>query len=192
MLDQLHTIIIKKLLFAGIILLTILMVGCASSKQSQEEEKLKYEQPKYEQPKDKTHTLSEYESTFNPVDFDQEIESAKKAKHQEQKQQNPLIIPKDSLIVQEEVVEGFRIQIFSSSNLDEISLMKNLALEKFVGDSIYVVYDAPVYKVRIGDFVNRYEANQRLPEFVEKGYRDAWVVPDRIVQRKLVHIAIPK
>ena len=96
------------------------------------------------------------------------------------------------MIVQEEVVQGFRIQIFSSSNVDEATLMKNLALEKFVGDSIYVVYDAPVYKVRVGDFLNRYEANQRLPEFVEKGYREAWIVPDRIVQRKLVRVSISK
>jgi hypothetical protein len=49
-----------------------------------------------------------------------------------------------------------------------------------------------VYKVRVGDFANRYEANQRLPEFVEKGYRDAWIVPDRIVQRKLVRVSISK
>jgi hypothetical protein len=110
----------------------------------------------------------------------------------EQKQQNPLEIPKDSMIVQEEVVQGYRIQIFSSSNVDETTLMKNLAVEKFVGDSIYVVYDAPVYKVRIGDFINRYEANQRLPEFVEKGYRDAWIVPDRIVQRTFVRVSISK
>jgi hypothetical protein len=44
----------------------------------------------------------------------------------------------------------------------------------------------------VGDFVNRYEANQRLPEFVEKGYRDAWIVPDRTVQRKLVRVSISK
>jgi len=179
--------ITKIQLYIGIILLTALTVGCTSSKQFQEEEK-----PKYEQPKEKKLLLSEYEGTLDPVEFDREIELVQKARHEEQKQQNPLEIPKDSLIVQEEVVQGFRIQIFSSSNVDETMLMKNLALEKFVGDSIYVVYDAPVYKVRIGDFVNRYEANQRLPEFVEKGYRDAWIVPDRIVQRKLERVLISK
>jgi hypothetical protein len=161
------------------------MLGCTSSKPL-----LVKEKPKYEQQKEKKLLLSEYEATLNPVAFDQEIEIVQKARDDEQKHQNPLEIPMDSMVVQEEVVQGFRIQIFSSSNVDETTLMKNLALEKFVGDSVYVVYDAPVYKVRIGDFVNRYEANQRLPEFVEKGYRDAWIVPDRIVQRKLVRVSI--
>ncbi|MGD1044183.1 MAG: SPOR domain-containing protein [Bacteroidota bacterium] len=187
MLDQLYPIKIKKQLFVGIILLTALMVGCTSSKPFLVEEK-----PKHEQPKEKKLLLSEYEATLNPVEFDQEIEIVQKVRSEEQKQQNPLEIPKDSMIVEEEVVQGFRIQIFSSSNMDETTLMKNLALEKFVGDSIYVVYDAPVYKVRVGDFVNRYEANQRLPEFVEKGYRDAWIVPDRITQRKIVRVPISK
>ena len=173
--------------FLGFFVSVSLLVGCTTSKEVLIEEK-----PKSEQPKEKKLLLSEYEGTLNPVDFDQEIEGVQNAHHEEQKQQTALEIPKDSLVVQEEVVQGFRIQIFSSSNVDETTLMKNLALEKFVGDSIYVVYDAPVYKVRIGDFVNRYEANQRLPEFVGKGYRDAWIVPDRIVQRKLVRVPITK
>ena len=187
MLGQLYPIKLNNQLFAGIFLFLALVGGCSSSKQFLIEEK-----PKHEQPKEKKLLLSEYEGTLNPVEFDQEIEAVQKARREEQKQQTALEIPKDSIIIQEEVVQGFRIQIFSSSNVDETTLMKNLALEKFVGDSIYVVYDAPVYKVRIGDFVNRYEANQRLPEFVEKGYRDAWIVPDRIVQRKLVHVSISK
>jgi hypothetical protein len=187
MLDKLYSIRTKKQLFAGIFLLTVFLIGCTSSKPFLVEEK-----PKNEPPKEKKLLLSEYEATLNPVDFDREIEIVQKSQSADQKQQKPLEIPEDSMVVLEEVVQGFRIQIFSSSNVDETTLMKNLALEKFVGDSIYVVYDAPVYKVRVGDFVNRYEANQRLPEFVEKGYRDAWIVPDRIVQRKLVRVSISK
>jgi hypothetical protein len=177
----------KVQLFVGIILLMVITVGCTSSKPFQSEEK-----EKNEQPKEKKLLLSEYEETLDPVEFDREIEFVQKVRPEEQKQKSPLEIPKDSLIIREEIVQGFRIQIFSSSNVDETALMKNLALEKFVGDSIYIVYDAPVYKVRVGDFVNRYDANQRLQEFVEKGYRDAWIVPDRIIQRKLVRVSISK
>jgi hypothetical protein len=187
MLDQLYSLINSKRLFAGVFLLAVGAGGCTSSKPFQAEEKQKYEQPK-----EKKLQLSEYEATLNPIEFDREIEVVQKVGGEEQKQQIPLEIPKDSMVVQEEVVQGFRIQIFSSSNVDEATLTKNLALEKFVGDSIYVVYDAPVYKVRVGDFANRYEANQRLPEFVEKGYRDAWIVPDRIIQRKMMRVSISK
>jgi hypothetical protein len=186
MLDKLYPIKPKNQLLAGMVLLTAIFFGCTASKPF-----LVEEETKNEEPKEKKLLLSEYERTLHPVEFDREIEIIQKEQREERKQK-PLEIPKDSMIVQEEVVQGFRIQIFSSSNVDETILMKNLAVEKFVGDSIYVVYDAPVYKVRIGDFVNRYEANQRLPEFVEKGYRDAWIVPDRIVQRKMVRVSISK
>jgi hypothetical protein len=186
MLDKFFTIIPTRYIFVGTILLMFFLAGCSSQRSFIEEEKL-------EQGASITKklTLSSYEATLNPVDFDQEIEIVEKA-HNEERQQLPLEIPKDSMIVKAEEVQGFRVQIFSSSSVDEIALIKNLAMVKFPADSVYVVYDAPVYKLRVGDFLNRYEANQRLPEFVEKKYRDAWVVPDRIIQRKLVRIPIPK
>jgi hypothetical protein len=64
-----------------------------------------------------------------------------------------------------------------------------LAMGKIVQDSVYLLFDAPVYKVRVGDFVSRYEAGQKLPDIVELGYRDAWIVPDKIVQRKMRVVA---
>lgn len=136
-------------------------------------------------------TLLEYEATLNPVDFDQEIETVQKA-NAEEKRAIQLDIPKDSTIVQEEVVQGFRIQVYSSSSVDEAGVIKSALAEKFPTDSVYIIYDAPVYKVRVADFINRYDANQRLQEFLEKGYRDAWIVPDQVVQRKFVRVPLPK
>jgi len=187
MLGQLHPVTNRRQVCAGLLLVSMLAAGCTSSKTT-----LTPDQSNNDQTKEKKLLLSEYEGTLNPVEYDQEIEFAQKTNGTNQKQQNFLEIPKDSLMVREDVIQGFRIQIFSSSSVDETTLMKNLALEKFTGDSIYVVYDAPVYKVRVGDFLNRYEASQRLPEFIEKGYRDAWIVPDRIVQRKLVRFPLSK
>jgi hypothetical protein len=166
-------------------ILVLMTAGCSSSSPFARDGEQKQET-------DIKRSLAEYEATLNPADYDQEIEVVEKIQVEEKKQRSPLEIPKDSLIVEEEIVQGFRIQIFSSSGVDEVTLMKDIANRKFFNDSVYVVYDAPVYKVRVGDFVNRYEANQRLPEFVEKGYRDAWIVPDRIIQRKFVHVLLPK
>jgi hypothetical protein len=133
--------------------------------------------------------LREYEATLNPSDFDAEPAALQPANRSEALSQIPIDTSKDSVVVQEEIVQGFRIQLFSSSNIDEATAIKIEAAPRFVSDSIYVVFDAPVYKVRVGDFINRYEANQRLPEFVTQGYRDAWVVPDRVVQRKVMRVA---
>jgi hypothetical protein len=187
MLGQLYTIMKSPIYFSMLCVLMLMAAGCASSPPF-----LQNEEPKQEAPKEKKLPLAEYEATLNPADYDQEVEAVEKAHVEEKKQQAPLEIPKDSLVVLEEVVQGFRIQVFSSSGVDEAALMKDVVIEKFSSDSVYVVYDAPVYKIRVGDFLNRYEANQRLPEFIEKGYRDAWIVPDRIIQRKVEHIPFPK
>jgi len=187
MLDQLLTLIKTQILFFALCFLVLLTAGCTSSRTV-----IKDEEPKPEASKENKRSLTEYEATLNPADYDQEVEVVEKTRIEEKKRQAPLEIPKDSLAVEEEVVQGFRIQVFSSSGVDDATLMKDVVTKKFVDDSVYIVYDAPVYKVRVGDFVNRYEANQRLPEFVEKGYRDAWIVPDRIIQRKFVRVPLPK
>jgi hypothetical protein len=126
--------------------------------------------------------LSEYEATLNPADYDQEVEVIQKQQSDEHPTL-PIDVPLDTAAAAEQVLQGFRIQIFSSASIDEANAAKFAAIERFVADSVYVLFDAPVYKVRVGDFVNRYEASQRLTEFNEMGYRDAWVVPDRIVRR---------
>jgi SPOR domain len=176
-----------QVFFPLLCVLVLVSAGCSSSGPF-----IRDEEPKQEAPKEDKHSLAEYEATLNPADYDQEVEVVENAHVEEKKQRSPLEIPKDSLAVEEEVVQGFRIQVFSSSSVDETTLMKNVVTEKFIGDSVYIVYDAPVYKIRVGDFVNRYEASQRLPEFTEKGYRDAWIVPDRIVHRKFVRVSLPK
>jgi hypothetical protein len=193
MLDQLYSEMKVTRLSIPVILLLVFSAGCSSSREAFQESELTNDQIQNDaQPKEKKLPLSEYESTLNPADFDKDINVAEKIHTDEKAQQSALEIPRDSIVVKEEPTQGFRIQVFSSSNVDEVNLMKSVVLEKFTGDSIYVVYDPPVYKIRVGDFLTRYEANQRLPEFVDKGYRDAWIVPDRVIQRKLVRINIPK
>jgi len=110
MLDQHYPVKNRKQFVAGLFLCMVLMAGCTSSKPF-----LAEDEAKNEQTKEKILLLSEYEGTLNPVDFDHEIEFVQKAQGTERKQPNTLEIPRDSLIVQEEAVQGFRIQIFSST-----------------------------------------------------------------------------
>jgi hypothetical protein len=187
MFDQLHSVIKLQRFLIGFAVIIFIAAGCTSRRFVVDKEKSKGDEVKGD-----NLTLAQYEATLNPSDYDQEIEIVEKTHLQDNQQQSVLDIPKDTMVVQEEVVQGFRIQVFSSSGVDEANLVKSLVQEKFIKDTVYVEYDAPVYKVRVGDFVNRYEASQRLPEFVEKGYRDAWIVPDRIIQRKLVRVPLPK
>jgi hypothetical protein len=182
MLGKFYSLIITKQLIAPI-MAVLLITGCASRR---------FIDMTDDASNNQKQSLSYYESTLNPSDYDREVSGIEKMQKEEKQGLNPLDIPKDTLVMQEEIVQGFRVQVFSSSGVDEANLMKNIVQEKFINDSVYVVYDPPVYKVRAGDFLNRYEANQRLQDFVAGGYRDAWIVPDRIIQRKIVRISVPK
>ncbi len=87
-----------------------------------------------------------------------------------------------------EYLQGFRIQIFATANIDEANAMKTTASQIITGDSLYVVFDPPVYKVRMGDFMSRLEASRKLSTLLDRGFPDAWVVNDQIIRRKLVRV----
>lgn len=135
----------------------------------------------------KKRPLSYYEATLRPSDFDEEIDIVQKT-HAENHGTAPIEIPADSAVVEEVVAQGFRIQIFATSSIDEANSAKLTAEGRVGQDEVYVVYDPPVYKVRVGDYVERLEANQRLSKLINQGYPDAWVVADRVIQRKITRI----
>jgi hypothetical protein len=135
---------------------------------------------------EKMAPLNDYEKTFNPIPYSKDIAIVIE-KNATQNQQGIFTPPsQDTVEAQEEIVQGFRIQLFSSSDFEDASQFKISLQDRSVSDSVYIVFDPPVYKVRVGDYSTRYEANQRLLYYIDLGYRDAWVVPDRVSQRKRV------
>jgi hypothetical protein len=131
--------------------------------------------------------LGYYESTLRPSEFDEEVEAVQRA-HAQSGSVTPIDLPNDSSYVEIVETQGFRIQIFASGNIDEATAAQRVLRNK-VSDSVYVVYDPPVYKVRVGDYASRLEANQRLTRIVNAGYDDAWVVADKIYLRRVTRVA---
>ena len=137
--------------------------------------------------RDRKVAISDFEHAFNPSAYDDEIEEIQK-QHVIEQEKSAAAHHEDSVIVESEYTQGYRIQIYATRNIDEANAMRQTALQHITQDSLYVVFDPPVYKVRVGDFRSRVEANQKLGEVVGLGFTDAWVVADRIVQRKLVRV----
>ena len=160
--------------------IAILLAGCGSSEQLQKESSSPAEE------KEQRVLLSRFERSFNPSDFDDEIAEIQKQHVLEQ--QKAAEQKHDSVVVESEFSQGYRIQIFASGNIDEANAMRMTAAQHITDDSLYVVFDPPVYKVRVGDFRTRAEASQRLGVIIGEGFSDAWVVGDRIVLRKLVRV----
>ena len=133
--------------------------------------------------------LSTFEKSFKPSEYDTDIELL----HKKENQARTIVdVPVETFTVAEpETVQGFRIQVLSSNNYDEAITLRNTLNVELPAQWVYMVYDAPTYKVRVGDYTNRADANLAVDGFIEKGYKGAWVVPDRVVKNPQPKPAAP-
>jgi hypothetical protein len=79
-------------------------------------------------------------------------------------------------------IPGYRIQIFFDSGLnssDRANQARDEFLLKFPEIQAYVNWKAPNYRVRIGDFKTRLEAEKTL-QLIIPDYPNAWVIKDEI------------
>lgn len=79
-----------------------------------------------------------------------------------------------------EEVLGYRVQIFTSDSEFDARAVEDQALLRF-DESVYLIFDSPNYKVRVGDCSSRAEANELRKKAVKLGYNDAWVVQSKVV-----------
>ncbi|MBN2379826.1 SPOR domain-containing protein [candidate division WOR-3 bacterium] len=77
------------------------------------------------------------------------------------------------------MVSGYRVQIFASSTNEGANKVASEARFKFT-ESVYVEYDAPYYKVRVGDYKNRSDAEILREKARNVGYSDAWIVQTEV------------
>ena len=76
-------------------------------------------------------------------------------------------------------IEGFRVQIFATQDRNKADqLQEELAL-KF-DEKIYIIFEAPNYKLRIGDFLDRDDAEILRMRLVSSDYPSSWIVRTRI------------
>jgi len=79
-------------------------------------------------------------------------------------------------------IPGYRIQIFSDSGInssDRARKAKDEFLSFFPEIPAYVSWKAPNYRVRVGDFRSRLEAEKMLQSILI-AYPNAWVIKDEI------------
>ena len=77
--------------------------------------------------------------------------------------------------------EGFRLQIYEASAADQANKILN-KYEKALSDSLYIIFEAPLYKIRYGNFITKLEAEAAKNALKKKGYKNIWIVKSRIEQ----------
>ena len=146
--------------------LVISLAGCGSS----------HEAGKEEEGRSGAEDLKRFESDFRPSDYDPDPEKNSDAVT------NPSGVPEapEPEAVSSEQIQGYRVQIFASTSIDEATSRKLLAESLFPLEWFYLQYDPPTYKVRAGNFVTRFEAERFAAVITEKGFPGSWAVPERV------------
>ena len=81
------------------------------------------------------------------------------------------------------IKEVFRIQIFESS-VASIARSEAKRFQNILGDTVYVDFETPLYKLRIGSFKNRKSAERAIETISRLGAKDAWIIRTKAKSRK--------
>ena len=77
---------------------------------------------------------------------------------------------------------GFRVQIFSSSTRGSAENAQMQARVQLARDDVFIEFEPPYFKVRVGNFQTRNDAKILLEEVTKKGYETAFIVQTKSSQ----------
>ena len=91
-----------------------------------------------------------------------------------------VVLTKDSIQL---ISEGYRVQILATRYFEYADSLA-ISISNKITDSVYVEFETPNYKVRVGDFINRDSAELLQQELLKMGYKSAWILRSRITAQK--------
>ncbi len=77
------------------------------------------------------------------------------------------------------VHEGYRIQVLALTSM-EAARAKKSVIESELQWDVYIDYDKPYYKMYVGNYTNRKDAEKALNKIKQFGYPDAWIVKSKV------------
>lgn len=76
--------------------------------------------------------------------------------------------------------DGYRVQVLSTDDIDEANNIRAEVYEKTTGKEVYVIFDPPFYKVKVGDFTSKSEADNLRFKLNQLGYTESKVVQETV------------
>jgi hypothetical protein len=90
-----------------------------------------------------------------------------------------LMLQKKEMFLADSVLPGFRIQVFSNSERKLVFQEEEKLRLNYPDIPVYMKYDSPNFKLRVGDFTGKLDAqhwfNKLMPE-----YPNLFLVPDKV------------
>ena len=129
--------------------------------------------------------LRRYEAEFHPSEHDPDpaVKGADRTSRPPNARESQAGTP--TTAAEQDLIQGFRVQIFATTNIDAAKSKKAEAESFFPSEWFYLQYDPPTYKIRGGNFLQRYEAERFVKQAIEKGYADSWTVPEKVFKNPL-------
>ena len=75
--------------------------------------------------------------------------------------------------------DGYRLQIHDALTVANA----NKTLKKYkkkLPDSLYIIFEAPFYKIRYGNYISKKIAENEKKNLQKQGFKDIWIVKSRI------------
>ena len=85
-----------------------------------------------------------------------------------------------SMLTSKGQYKGFRVQVISTTNRDEAFKTKNDLAAKFPDQKIYTIFQSPTFKVRIGNFLKKEDAENFRKQISSMFSQGIYVVDDAI------------
>jgi hypothetical protein len=123
--------------------------------------------------------LTRYEKTFDPTQYDVQIARTASLAFDDSLGKSATLTASSA---PPETTAGFRVQVLTTQDIDQAVQLRDTLSAALQDDWVYIVHDAPYYKVRVGNYTDRPSANKTVKTLIEEGYSTAWVVPDQVLK----------
>lgn len=88
-----------------------------------------------------------------------------------------------SSVVERKIIgttEGYRVQVLSTDDIDEANNVRTEIYEETTRKEVYIVFEPPFYKVKVGDFTSKSEAENLRFKLNQLGYTESKTVQETI------------
>ncbi|MBX7151599.1 SPOR domain-containing protein [bacterium] len=158
---------------------SILVLSCSGSSKIQQKQVVPVKNDQIVKDKQESGEKKQDES-FNPYSLDDRWRIKPKQKDLSIQPYSEMSQPNFGNDHKESSAMGYRIQIFTTKDYYEAIAQRDEAIKKFT-EEVYLDFEQPYYKVRIGNFTDKTAADE-IKEFAKSvGYLDAWVIQTRVI-----------
>ncbi len=126
-----------------------------------------------------------YDESFDPLslkDDDIKITEKETAPPATSAKEEKTDTRKETLSEGLQETDGFRVQLLATRNLETATIEQERAENQFkrMGHKIYLIFETPFYKLRVGDLLTRKQAEELREKAKQYGYDQAFIVRSKV------------